>query len=346
MAYIGIDVHKRETQICVLGEDGTVVIEKRIRTEAGVLGKTFEELPAGKVLLEASTESEWVARCLERLGREVIVADPNFAAMYATRSRKVKTDRRDAKTLADACRLGAWRPAHRMSDEQRQLRKLVDARALLVRVRTKNINFLRSSLRLMGIGVKSCAADDFAGHVEEVVLPAEEKVAVTPLVAVLKAVQAQVDRFDRRIAKLAAKDERTARLMTAPSVGAVTSVAFVAVMGKVERFEGPHQVGAFLGLVPSEQSSGEKQHRGMITKAGNTYLRSLLVQCAWLILTRPSPRSAVLRDWALPIAQRRGKNVAVVALARKLAGVLFAMWRDKTEFEVRTKPPADAELAA
>lgn len=249
--------------------------------------------------------------------------------------------------MADACRLGAYRLAHRMSDEQRQLRKLVDARALLVRVRTKNINFLRASLRLMGISVKSCAADDFAGHVKKIVLPKEERGVVTSMVAVLKGVQTQIDKFDQRIAKLAKKDERAARLMTVPNVGAVTSVAFVAVVGNAERFDGPQQVGAYLGLVPSEKSSGEKQHRGPITKAGNRYLRSLLVQCAWSMLTRPSANSAGLRDWALSIAQRRGKNVAVVALARKLASILFVMWRDKTEFEVRMKAaPADTELVA
>jgi transposase len=112
MDHIGIDVHKVESQICILTEDGKV-IEQRIRTQrerfAAVLGKR----PRAKVLIEASTESEWVARCLEELGHEVIVADPNFAAMYATRSRRVKTDKRDARTLADACVLGAFRPAHR-----------------------------------------------------------------------------------------------------------------------------------------------------------------------------------------------------------------------------------------
>jgi transposase len=338
MAYVGIDVHKRETQICVLDDDGTVLVEKRVRAESETLKKTFGELAAGKVLIEASTESEWVARCLEGLGREVVVADPNFAAMYATRSRKVKTDRRDARTLADACRLGAYRLAHRMSDEQRQLRKLVDSRALLVRVRTKNINFLRSALRSMGISVKACAADDFVGHFEEIVLPKAEQASVTPLVAVLKVVQAQIEKCDQKLAKTACKDERAARLMTTPGVGAVTALSFVAVIGEVERFEGPHQVSAYLGLVPCESSSGEKQHRGMITKAGNKYLRSLLVQCAWSILTRSSVRGAKMHDWALAVAQRRGKNVAVVALARKLAGVLFAMWRDKTDFEPGTQP--------
>src|SRR5512144_964684 len=113
VTYIGMDVHKRETQVCIETADGTVVSEQRIRTTRERFTAVFGGQPRARILLEASTESEWVAQCLEELGHEVIVADPNFAAMYATRSRRVKTDRRDARTLADACRLGAYRPANR-----------------------------------------------------------------------------------------------------------------------------------------------------------------------------------------------------------------------------------------
>ena len=118
---IGIDVHKVEGQICVLTESGEMV-ERRIRTERERFAAVLGERAPAKILIESSTESEWVERCLEGLGHEVIVADPNFAAMYATRSRTVKTDRRDARTLAEACRLGAYRPAHRTSDRQRHVR--------------------------------------------------------------------------------------------------------------------------------------------------------------------------------------------------------------------------------
>jgi transposase len=117
MDHIGIDVHKKESQICILGEGGEL-IEQRVRTTPGWFADVLGDRPRARILLEASTESEWVACCLERLGHEVIVADPNFAPMYATRSRKIKTDRRDARALAEACRLGAYRPAHRLSDAQ------------------------------------------------------------------------------------------------------------------------------------------------------------------------------------------------------------------------------------
>ena len=121
MDHIGIDVHKRESQICILAEGGEL-IEQRIRTEPDRFAAVLGGRPRARILIEASTDSEWVARCLEGLGHEVIVADPNFAPMYATRTRKVKTDRRDARTLADANLLGACRPAHRLSDAQRHVR--------------------------------------------------------------------------------------------------------------------------------------------------------------------------------------------------------------------------------
>jgi transposase len=155
MESIGIDVHKVNSQICVVGENAEVLEERRIQTDrerfAAVLGKR----PKARALLEASTESEWVARCLEELGHEVIVADPNFAPMYATRSKRVKTDRRDARTLAHACRLGAYRRAHRTSEEQRSVRAELAVREGLVRARTRYISLVRSLLRREGSG---CAA--------------------------------------------------------------------------------------------------------------------------------------------------------------------------------------------
>jgi transposase len=121
MDHIGIDVHKKESQIYILAESGEIT-ERCIRTEGERFAALLGTRPRARILIEASTESEWVARCLEALGHEVIVADPNFAPMYATRSRKVKTDRRDARALAEACVLGAYRPAHRLSDAQRNVR--------------------------------------------------------------------------------------------------------------------------------------------------------------------------------------------------------------------------------
>jgi Transposase len=149
MDHIGIDVHKKESQLCILSEDGERR-EPRVRTTPARFADVLGDRPRARILLEASTESEWVARCLERLGHEVIVADPNFAPMYATRTRKIKTDRRDARALAEACRLGAYRPAHRLSDAQRYVRGRLTVRDALVRTRTQYISVIRALLRQHG----------------------------------------------------------------------------------------------------------------------------------------------------------------------------------------------------
>ena len=164
MDHIGIDVHKQESQMYILAERGEV-IERRIRTEPGRFGAVLGTRPHARIVIEASTDSEWVARCLEALGHEVIVADPNFAAMYATRSRKVKTDRRDARTLAEACLLGAYRPPHRLSDPQRHVRGRWVVRDALVRTRTRYISVIRALLRQHGYRVPSGSAESFVHRV-------------------------------------------------------------------------------------------------------------------------------------------------------------------------------------
>ena len=146
---------------------------------------------------------------------------------------------------------------------------------------------------------------------------------------------------------MATHDERVQRLRTVPSVGPVTAAAFVATLDDVQRFRHAHPVAAYLGLVPRELSSGDRQHRGPITKAGSGRMRWLLVQAAVSILRRRPPEAAVLRLWALGIAARRGKQIAVVALARRLAGILYALLRDGTVFAPRQVPhPVPAAVLA
>lgn len=338
MVHIGIDVHKVESQVCILTESGEI-IESRIRTERERFAAVLGRRPPAKILIESSTESEWVARCLEGLGHEVIVADPNFAAMYATRSRKVKTDRRDARTLAEACRLGAYRPAHRTSDRQRHVRAQLAVREALVRTRARYISLVGALLRREGFRVKSGSAEGFSRRVEQLTVSGQLKSEIAPLLAVMLGLNKQVAWLDLRLEQLAESDATVGRLCSAPSVGPVTAAAFSSTIDEPERFSGAHQVAAYLGLVPSEMSSGEKQRKGRITKAGNGRVRYLLVQVALSILRLRSPRTEVLRVWAERIAARRGKKIAVVALARRMAGILYAMMRDKKPYR-----PAQAKL--
>ena len=345
MDHIGIDVHKRESQIYILAEGGAVV-EQRIRTEAERFAAVLGARPRARMLIEASTDSEWVARCLEALGHEVIVADPNFAPMYATRSRKVKTDRRDARALAEACLLGAYRPAHRLSDPQRHVRGRLGVRDALVHTRTRYISLIRALLRQQGYRVPSGSAERFTNRVRGLPLPGRLRSVVAPLLAVMCPLNQQLAYSDATIEHLAVQDPRVPRLRSVPSIGPVTAAAFLAAIDDVGRFHHAHQLEASLGLVPREYSSGETQRRGPITKAGHSHTRWLLIQAAVSILRRHPPQAAALQTWALRIAARRGKHVAVVALARRLAGILYALLRDGSVFAPqRVRPPRPTAAA-
>jgi transposase len=332
MEKIGIDVHKVATQVCILTEDGEFV-EFRIRTERDALTKAFASRARARILLEAATESEWVARHLEALGHEVIVADPNFAPMYSSRSRKVKTDKRDARALCEACHLGAYRAVHRVSDASRMQRKQLAGREALVRTRSRMISLCRALLRQEGIRVPSGGAVSFAKRVRMLELGTELARTVEPLLQTHPHVCEQIKHLDAMIAEAVEHDERAKRLTTVPSIGPVTALSFVALVDNIDRFSSSAKLCSYLGLVPREYSSGEKQQRGHITKMGNSRMRYLLVECAWGVLRRQDPSTRALREWALSIAARRGKRIAAVALARRLAAILFAMTQQGRNFE-------------
>src|SRR5712691_8128609 len=233
--YIGIDVHKRESQICILTE-GSELIEKRIRTSRDRFSFELGSRPRARILIEASTESEWVARCLEGLGHEVVVADPNFAPMYASRTRKVKTDRRDARALLEACRLGAYRPAHRLSEAQRHVRAHLAVRDALVRTRARYISLLRALLRREGLRIRAGSAKTFLVRLQELDLPISLAEEIAPAVAMMTPLNDQIRGADKAIARITQGDDGVSRLCTVPGVGLVTAAAFVATIDQASRF--------------------------------------------------------------------------------------------------------------
>jgi transposase len=332
MDTIGLDLHKRESQLCILTDAGTVM-EHRIATTRERFTMFFATRPRTQVLLEASTESEWVAQHLETLGHDVIVADPTYAPMYATRARRVKTDKRDARTLAEACRLRAYRTVHRVSPARGHVRAELAVREALVRTRTRYIALAKAFVRRDGLRVRSGESRLAAERITALALSECLAAELRPLFAVLPAINAQIAAADQRIASFAAADPSVTLLASMPGIGPITASAVVATADDIGRFASAHHFEAFLGLVPSERSSGEKRRIGRITKAGNTRVRYLLVEAAWRILRSKRPDTAALRAWALTIAARRGKRVAVVALARRLAGILYAMWRDTRPYD-------------
>ena len=179
------------------------------------------------------------------------------------------------------------------------------------------------------------APETFSTRVEELTLPPALTPVIAPLLDLLGPLNHQLEVLDQELAQIVAAHEVARHLITVPGVGPVTAAAFVATLDDVTRFRDAHQVEAYLGLIPSEWSSSETQRRGHITKAGNGRMRWLLVQAAWCILRRHKrPETAALRHWAERMAGRRGRAIAAVALARRLAGILFAIWRDGTDYDV------------
>jgi transposase len=335
MDTIGLDLHKRESQLCIIGDDGGVK-ERRIVTSRERFAVVLGNRQKARILLEASTESEWVAQHLESLGHEVIVADPTYAPMYASRSRRVKTDKRDARALADALRTGVYRKAHRVSSARKHIRAELAVREALVRTRTRYISLAKALVRRDGLRVAGSESEKVAKRISELELSDTLAAELLPLFQVLAPINEQIVAADHRITQLSRNDSEVALLTTAPSIGPVTASAIVSTVDDITRFDSAHQFEAFLGLVPGERSSGEKRRVGKITKAGNSRARYLMVEAAWRILRSKSEETSALRAWALVIAARRGKRIAVVALARRLAGILYAMWRDNSPYDGAT----------
>ncbi len=337
MEYGAIDLHKKESQVRIITADGAV-IDRRILTTRDRLTAVFGGRARMPILIEASTESEWVAQHLESLGHEVIVADPNYGAMYARRSRRVKTDRRDAVALADACQHGNYRPAHRRSARQRIVQSMLNVRRELSDSRTRGISVARAITRAGGFRVRSGRAETFLERLAALELPASMTATLLPLRHVIDVLDDEIAIADDQFEKVAAEDPVTTRLMTVPHIGPITATAFVAALDDAARFDGAAQVTSYLGLVPREYSSGEHQHRGRLLRSAHPHVQSLLVQAAWRISRSSDAKTAGLRAWADAITHRRGKKVAMVALARRLARLLFAMWRDQTEYQAKRVP--------
>lgn len=330
MVYGAIDLHTRHSEVRIVDDAGRVIRERRVVTSADRLVALCADMGPIRVLLEAGTESEWVATALERAGCEVVVADPNYAPMYGERYRRVKTDRRDVAALAEANRQGWFRRAYRRSAPQRTIQQQLTSRTALVQLRTKTISVVRSLVRQEGYRIPRGHAEALPTRLDALALPPSLCQLLAPLQRTVAQLTAEIRGIDTALEQTASADPVVQQLQTVPGVGLIVALRFRAFIDQVGRFQTAAQVSAALGLVPREDSSAERRHRGHITKAGPSDLRSILVQAAWACWR--SKRSGTLHAWVEQVARRRGRRIAVVALARRLSRILFAIWRDGTVF--------------
>lgn len=237
MEYGAIDLHKKESQVRIITEAGEV-IDQRIATTRDRLSALFAGRPRGRVLIEASTEREWVAQHLESLGHDVIVADPHFGLMYGHRSRRVKTDQRDVAALCEACRHGIYRLAHRRSAPQRQVQTDLHIRRELIDARTRLISISRAVTRAAGYRIRSGATETFLTRLAALERPAAVADSLAPVRRIIAVLEQELAAADTRVAAVATENPVVQRLTTLPSIGPVTASAFVAALDDVQRFAG------------------------------------------------------------------------------------------------------------
>jgi transposase len=330
--HAAIDLGGRESQICIRATDGTILEEKRHQTR--LLPQLMKGWEPSRVILETSAEAFAIADAALKLGHQVRVVPATLVKTLGVGDRGVKNDRKDARKLSEvSCRIDLP-SVHVPSDLSRRLKSACGSREELIECRTKLINNVRGWLRTQLWRIRTGATETFATRVrthssEQQPLPEHIGRALT----MVEALTEQIRASHRELAEIAKTHPVCARLMTVPGVGPITAVRFVAAIDDVTRFKNAHALQSYLGLTPGEHSSSETERRTGITKAGPGKVRRVLVQAAWCCLR--SRKVSALSEWTQQLAARKHKFIAVVALARKLAGVMFALWRDGTTYEQR-----------
>jgi transposase len=325
---IGLDLGDRNSWYCVLDETGHIQVEQRVRTRAKALQEVFSAMPRSRIALEIGTHSPWISRLLSELGHEVIVANARKVRLIGE-SRK-KDDRLDAQTLARLARidpqlLGPVK--HRSAQAQADL-MMIRARASLVRTRTGLVNTARGLAKSYGERLRGCNVRNMNPEKAESLSP-ELQTALQPLLAAIESVSERIAEYNARIEKLAQERyPQVALLAQIKGVGTLIALTFLLTLEDPHRFQKSRDVGGYLGLQPGRRNSGESQPQMHISKEGDPYLRTLLVQGAQHILG-PFGIDRDLRRWGLKLAERGGRNGkkrAIVATARKLAVLLHHLW--------------------
>ena len=331
MQHVAIDLGGRESQICVRASDGTILEELRHATRS--LAGLMKKWPASRVILETSSEAFRVADAAKAAGHEVRVVPATLVRSLGVGARGIKTDVRDARALSEAsCRVDL-RSVHIPTPASREVKSVCGSREELVECRTKLINnvrgWMRGQLWRLATGTSSTFHERVRSHA--VSLQEELPPHIARNLETLAHLSEQIRAADLQLRELVKSDPVCRALMTVPGIGPVTAVRFRAALDDVTRFYSAHAVQSYLGLTPGERSSSDRQRRTGITKAGPTAPRRMLIQSAW-VAWRCCPDDPMVK-WAKQIADRRGKFIAVVALARKIAGILFALWRDGTTYQ-------------
>jgi transposase len=325
---IGMDLGDRFTYYCVLDEAGEVLVEQKLVTTKPAMKQVFGRMPRSRIALETGAHSPWVSRLLTQLGHEVIVAHARNVRLIGESSRK--DDRLDARMLARLARLDPrlLSPVQHRSAEAQIHLTVIRARAALVGARTALVNSARGLAKSYGERLRKCGtqqvSQDLAGG-----LSVELRAALEPLLMEVASLNQRIAEYDRRIEQIAKEiHPEVALLKQVKGVGTLIALTYVLTVGDPHRFRSSRDVGCYLGLRPGRRNSGSSQPQMHISKEGDRYLRTLMVQGAHYILG-PFGQDSDLQRWGLKLSERGGSNAkkrAVIAVARKLSVLLHKLW--------------------
>src|SRR5213082_2746544 len=331
--FAGLDVSVKETSVCIVDDAGKIVREARVASEPEallqVLTNTIYRFK--RVGLEAGPLSQWLYSVLAEAGLPVICVETRH--MRAVLKAQInKTDRNDARGIAQMMPVGLYRPVHVKTLRSQKLRMLLTHRKLLQSKAIAVENDLRATLRNFGLKVGVVGTVKFEARIKELVenLP-DLAVLVEPLLVVRRVLREQIGVLHCRLLAIVRADEVCRRLMTVPGVGPVVALTYRAIVDVPARFRNSKAVGAVFGLTPSRYQSGEINRTGAISKCGDEMVRVMLYEAAQIMLVRTAKWSWV-KAWAMKIARHRGMKKAIVALARRLAVIMHRIWVDGTEF--------------
>ena len=331
--YVGIDVSLELSIVCILDAAGQIVKEAKVASEPEALTTFLTRLglPLTRIGLEAGPLSQWLHAALVKAGFETVLLETRHVKA-ALSAMIVKTDRRDARGIAQLLRMGWFRPVHCKSAPAQEVRALLVARKQLqAKMRDVELS-LRGLLRGFGLKVGEISKGQYAARVRSLVVGHAmlEQIAEAMLQA-REALRTEFGKLHRTMLAIVRADEVCRRLMSVPGVGALVAVTFTSGVDAPERFARSRAVGAHFGLTPKKYQSGETDITGAVSRVGDVMVRTALYEAAHIMLTR-AVRFSTLKRWALEVARRRGMRRAKVALARKLAVILHRMWVEGTTF--------------
>jgi transposase len=330
MQHLAIDLGSKESQICVRQADEKIIAERLYTTSR--LGNYLKRQPPSRVILETCAEAFGVADTARQLGHDVRVVPATLVRSLGVGARGIKTDKRDARVLSEvSCRIDLP-SVHIPSRLSRELKSLCGMREALVHTRTHLINSARGYMRTRLVRFGRGSVKTFTKRSRNKMLeqPDGLPASLERMLLVIEELNVQIDEASKELEGVARANDTCRRLMTAPGVGPISAVRFLAAIDEVGRFPTAHALESYLGLTPGERSSSQKQRRTSITKAGAPQVRWTLGQACWNAC-RWQPHDPLVR-WAKQVADRRGRAISIVAMTRKLAGILYALWRDGTTY--------------